>query len=249
MSINSTPSLSSVKKVKFNIQRSKKETRDTKYESSTKKEVQILTDISHNLLLAAAEKLKINSENLSGWIELQGCNSILGRNGFLKGINEYDLDPFSGEIIFIPSSKPDQSSWPFITIEGWTKLLNQHPQFCGLEFTMAQSENSKPPIWMECSIYRKDRLKPITVREYFTEVSSESIHWQNRPNRMLRHRTLAQCAKLALGVCLPDSEQVSSDSKPEINAALPARISRGWGNFKEGHKDRIQDLKHTLKKA
>ena len=80
MSINSTPSLSSVKKVKFNIQRSKKETRDTKYESSTKKEVQILTDISHNLLLAAAEKLKINSENLSGWIELQGCNSILGTN-------------------------------------------------------------------------------------------------------------------------------------------------------------------------
>ena len=242
MSINLTPSLSSVKKVKFNIQRSKKEIRDIKYESSTKKEVQLLEDISHNLLQSAAEKLKINSQNLSEWIELQGCNSILGRNGFLKSINEHDLDPFSGEIIFILSSKPDESSWPFITIEGWTKLVNQHPEFCGIEFLISHPEDSNSPNWMECSIYRKDRIKPITVREYLKEVSAENSYWQDRPNRMLRHRVLSQCAKLAFGIYLPEKSN-SNNPKYEGEKFRPPQNTNSQKILCE---DRLTSLKQIL---
>lgn len=240
MSTNPTPNLNSVKKVKFNIQGSKKEINDTKYVSSTKKEAQLLEGISHNLLLAAAERLKINSQNLSEWIELQGCHSVLGRNGFLKCIYEYDLDPFSGEIIFIPSSKPDQSSWPFITIEGWTKLVNQHPEFCGIEFFISHAEDLSSPNWMECSIYRKDRIKPITVREYLKEVCAENRYWQDRPNRMLRHRVLSQCAKLAFGIYLPEN---SNHPKYESEKF---RSPQNTNSQKILREDRLSSLKEIL---
>ncbi|WP_150119891.1 recombinase RecT [Polynucleobacter asymbioticus] len=55
------------------------------------------------------------------------------------------------------------------------------------------------PEWMECAIYRKDRILPITVREYFVEVKGQSEIWQKMPRRMLRHRVLQQCVRLAMG--------------------------------------------------
>jgi len=54
-------------------------------------------------------------------------------------------------------------------------------------------------IWMECTIYRKDRSLPIMVREYFAEVKGEQAIWQKMPRRMLRHRVMQQCARLAMG--------------------------------------------------
>jgi hypothetical protein len=52
---------------------------------------------------------------------------------------------------------------------------------------------------MECIIYRKDRSQPTAVREYFDEVKGEQAIWQKMPRRMLRHRVMQQCARLALG--------------------------------------------------
>jgi hypothetical protein len=54
------------------------------------------------------------------------------------------------------------------------------------------------PIWMECVIYRKDRSFPVVVREYFEEVKGEQAIWGKMPRRMLRHRVMAQCARLAI---------------------------------------------------
>jgi hypothetical protein len=36
------------------------------------------------------------------------------------------------------------------------------------------------------------------VREYFEEVKGEQAIWQKMPRRMLRHRVMQQCAKLAI---------------------------------------------------
>jgi hypothetical protein len=106
------------------------------------------------------------------------------------------LDPLCEEIGF---TQFEDGQWQvFITIEGCSKLLNQHPQFNGLAFTQADTLIDGVPEWIECSIYRKDREVPTTVREYLTEVRGENSIWQKMPRRMLRHRALQQCVRLAI---------------------------------------------------
>ena len=106
------------------------------------------------------------------------------------------LDPLCEEISFI---QYDDGHWQvLITIEGCSKLLNQHPQFNGLVFTQADTLIDGVPEWIECSIYRKDRTVPTTVREYLTEVRGENEIWRKMPRRMLRHRALQQCVRLAI---------------------------------------------------
>jgi hypothetical protein len=106
------------------------------------------------------------------------------------------LDPLCEEIGF---TQYDDGQWQvFITIEGCSKLLNQHPQFNGLVFNQADTLIDGVPEWIECSIYRKDREVPTTVREYLMEVRSETSIWQKMPRRMLRHKALQQCVRLAI---------------------------------------------------
>jgi hypothetical protein len=112
---------------------------------------------------------------------------------------------------------------------------------------MPPSENSRPPIWMECSIYRKDRIKAITVREYLTEVSTENIYWQERPNRMLRYRTISQCAKLALGVNIPEMQYAINSSITDDEDLLTEKNTLDYKYLKVSHKDRMLGLKEILK--
>ena len=69
-----------------------------------------------------------------------------------------------------------------------------------LVFNQADTLIEGVPEWMECSIYRQDRIMPITVREYFVEVRNTNDMWQKMPRRMLRHRALQQCVRLAIGL-------------------------------------------------
>ena len=52
---------------------------------------------------------------------------------------------------------------------------------------------------MECAIYRSDRTTPAIIREYFEEVKDNLDSWEQMPRRMLRHRTLQECARVAFG--------------------------------------------------
>ena len=115
----------------------------------------------------------------------------------MRIIQRLHLDPLCEEIGF---TQYDDGHWQvFITNEGCSKLLNQHPQFNGLVFNQADTLVEGVPEWVECSIYRRDRIMPITVREYLIEVRSEKEIWQKMPRRMLRHRALQQCVRLAMG--------------------------------------------------
>ena len=51
-----------------------------------------------------------------------------------------------------------------------------------------------------CTIYRKDRSKPIVVTEFLQEcLKQNSPAWKSHPKRMLRHKAMIQCARLAFG--------------------------------------------------
>ena len=112
--------------------------------------------------------------------------------------NKYQLDPLSEEIgIF---EHEDKTQGVYITIDGWAKLMNQHPQYAGMSLKESTELIDNIPTWMECTIYRNDRILPIIVKEYFEEVRTTHPSWSQMPRRMLRHRVIQQCARLALGI-------------------------------------------------
>jgi hypothetical protein len=158
--------------------------------------IELFNNLIEKELARAASELGIDDAELKAWIDLQievPAKTILT---LLRMMQSLHLDPLSEEIGF---TQYDDGQWQvFITIEGCSKLLNQHPQFNGLYFTQADTLIDGLPEWIECSIYRKDREVPTTVREYLAEVRGENEIWRKMPRRMLRHRALQQCVRLAI---------------------------------------------------
>lgn len=164
--------------------------------STLPQSIELFYHLIEKELMKAANGLELDESELKAWIDLQievPAKTILT---LLRMMQNLHLDPLNEEIGF---TQYGDGSWQvLITIEGCSKLLNQHPQFSGLSFTCSDTLIEGVPEWMECSIYRRDRLLPITVREHYLEVKGESTIWQKMPRRMLRHRALQQCVRLAI---------------------------------------------------
>lgn len=158
------------------------------------------------------------------------------RDQLLYVAQRHQLDIVSGEITL--ADYEDGRTHVHISIDGWTQLIHRQEQFCGVQFQEASTLNEGVPEWMMCSIYRKDLVLPITVKEYYQEVKTSERIWQTMPRRMLRHRTLQQCARLAFG--LSASEYPFASHTPE--AALASNIQHS-GTSKQS---RTQQLKSVL---
>jgi hypothetical protein len=98
----------------------------------------------------------------------------------------------------------DGSYEGYIPIDGWISLIHRQPTFQGIHFHQSPETEHEIPIWMECTIYRSDLTHPITVREYYAELKTDHPMWSQMPRRMLRHKTLQQCARLAFGISAPE---------------------------------------------
>lgn len=75
--------------------------------------------------------------------------------------------------------------------------MHRQPTFQGITFDQSPESEKGIPIWMECAIYRSDLTHPIKVREYYEELKKDHPMWTQMPRRMMRHKTLQQCARLA----------------------------------------------------
>ena len=126
--------------------------------------------------------------------------------GFLHLAINHRLDPIMGDLVFWldTQNQAHPQAHPSITIDGWMKIINQHPQFMGIEFEETSSLDNKELQSMKCTIYRKDRSLPIRVEEHLVEVKNDHPLWKSMPRRMLRHRSLQQCARLAFGISTPE---------------------------------------------
>lgn len=124
--------------------------------------------------------------------------------------NEYGLNPFTREIY----AYPDQHKGivPVVGVDGWIRILNEHPQFDGMEF-------DTQPDAVTCRIYRKDRSRPTIVTEYLEECKRSTDPWKNMPRRMLRHKALMQCARVAFGFALYDDDEAQVAAGTVIDAA------------------------------
>lgn len=112
---------------------------------------------------------------------------------------EYGLNPFTKEIYAFPS---ERGIVPIISIDGWIRIVNEHPQFDGLDFGYEEKARA-----MQCTIYRKDRSRPIQIVEYLDECKRNTDPWNKMPMRMLRHKALIQCARVAFGFAAYDDEE------------------------------------------
>ncbi len=104
--------------------------------------------------------------------------------------NQYALNPWTKEIYAFPDK--NNGIVPVVGVDGWSRIINSHPQFDGMEFEQDAESCT-------CVIYRKDRGRPIKVTEWMSECKRGTGPWQSHPRRMLRHKAMIQCARLAFG--------------------------------------------------
>ena len=109
--------------------------------------------------------------------------------------NEYNLNPFLKEIYAFPGK--GGGIVPIVSVDGWSKLMNSHPQMDGIEFEDNHDANGEL-ISCTATIYRKDRSHPTRVTEYLAECIRNTEPWKMK-HRMLRHKAEIQCARIAFG--------------------------------------------------
>lgn len=133
--------------------------------------------------------------------------------------NEYGLNPWTKEIYAYPDKH--KGIVPVVGVDGWIRIVNEHPQFDGIEFNTAEKE------WVTCTIYRKDRTRPTVITEYLQECARGTDPWRQMPRRMLRHKALMQCARVAFGFALYDDEEARiAAGETVIDAATGEIIER-----------------------
>ena len=107
-------------------------------------------------------------------------------------VDQYRLNPLNKEIYAVLGK--GGKIIPIVSVDGWSRIINEHPQFDGIEFTFDGNDSCT------CTIYRKDRNYPTRITEYMDECKvAGSIPWTSHPKRMLRHRAMIQCARVAFG--------------------------------------------------
>lgn len=104
--------------------------------------------------------------------------------------NQYGLNPWTKEIYAFPDKG---GIVPVVGVDGWARIINGNPQFDGMDF---EQDDEK----CTCRIYRKDRTHPISITEYYSECRRDNTPpWKTYPKRMLRHKAMIQCARIAFG--------------------------------------------------
>ncbi len=120
--------------------------------------------------------------------------------------NEYGLNPFLKQIYAFP--KKGGGIEPMVPIDGWVRIITTNPTFDGVEFDMQFDEDDKPT-QCTCTIFIKERSRPVKVTEYFEECFRNTEPWKNMPRRMLRHKALMQCGRVAFGLSgISDQDEV-----------------------------------------
>lgn len=124
--------------------------------------------------------------------------------------HEYGLNPWTRELWAFPS---ERGIVPIVSIDGWIRIVNEHPQCDGWEF-----ETDDKNEWVTCKQFRRDRTRPLPATEYLSECKRGTEPWNKMPRRMLRHKAFIQSARLAYGFALYDEEEGAAAAGVVIDA-------------------------------
>ncbi len=205
---------------------------------------------SHNtLIVKVAEKFSIDTEEFMGVLKetafKQANNSPDVTDAQMYALlvvaDQYNLNPFTKEIYAFPDKRG--GIVPVVGVDGWNRIANEHSNFDGVEFAYSpeilQANNARAvcPAWIEAKVYRKDRNHPVVIREYLDEcyrqpyknpqTTYESVGpWQTHPKRMLRHKALIQCYRVAfafVGIYDEDEATRIIDAQNDVHQE-PAKV-------------------------
>lgn len=149
---------------------------------------------------------------------------------------QYNLNPFTKEIYAFPDKG---GIVPVVGLDGWSRIINEHKQFDGMDF---EQDNES----CTCIIYRKDRSHPVKVTEYMSECKRTTGPWSSHPRRMLRHKAMIQCARLAFGYVgiyeQDEAERILEAEGPKLNlqgrnpqAAATANAPAGADEYEQAN--------------
>jgi phage recombination protein Bet len=108
--------------------------------------------------------------------------------------DQYGLNPWTREIYAFPDKR--SGIVPVVGVDGWSRIINEHPQYDGCDFVDGPVDAKGIPEWIECTLHRKDRGHATTVREYFAECRRATDPWSSHPRRMLRHKAFMQAGRI-----------------------------------------------------
>ena len=138
---------------------------------------------------------------------------------------QHGLNPFVRQI-FAFSDKG--GIVPVVSVDGWARIINEHPQFDGMRFD-ADAESCT------CVMFRRDRSHAVEVTEYMSECKRNTSPWNSHPRRMLRHKAMIQCARIAFGFAgIYDEDEA-------------ARIV--YGGSVEPEQNKIEETRKRLQRA
>ena len=130
---------------------------------------------------------------------------------FLLVAHHYDLDPLTKQIYAFP--KKGGGIQPMVPVDGWAKIINDHPAFDGMDFTDNFAADGTLDS-ITCKMYRKDRTRHTQCTEYMDECKGTTEPWRRWPRRMLRHKAMIQAARYAFAL----SGIVDEDEADRINS-------------------------------
>lgn len=143
--------------------------------------------------------------------------------------DQYNLNPWTKEIYAFPDK--NNGIVPVVGVDGWARIINSHDQFDGMKFSQTDTECT-------CTIYRKDRSHPIEVTEYMSECKRNIGPWQSHPKRMLRHKAMIQCSRLAFGfVGMFDPDEAERIVERDVTPH----------HFEEPATSRVEEVKNKLR--
>jgi phage recombination protein Bet len=149
---------------------------------------------------------------------------------FLAVAKQHNLNPLTREIYAFPAKSGGISV--VMSVDGWNKIMNQHPQFDGIEFNHSTDEKGQV-VSVTATIYRKDRQRPTVVTEFLSECNTGSQPWKQYPSRMLRHAAMKQAIRLAFGLSGITPEPDAQEEEPPAPKVINPEGSQAFFLLKE----------------
>lgn len=183
--------------------------------------VVIQTEQKPSILTRMAQSYGLDPQKMLGTLKATAFKGDVSNEqmmALLVVAEQYKLNPWTKEIYAFPDR--NHGIIPVVGVDGWSRIINSHQQFDGMDFEYGPLNEKNIPEWVECKMHRKDRQHPICVKEFFSEVARDVGPWKSHPRRMLRHKAMIQCARLAFGFVGVYEE----DEAERIIDVTPAKI-------------------------
>ena len=141
---------------------------------------------------------------------------------FLIVAKEHNLNPLTREIFAFPSQGGIR---PMVSIDGWMKIINNHPQYDGMKSTDNLDKDGNL-MSITVQIYRKDRKHSVEVTEYMKECMRNTTPWKQWPARMLRHKAMIQAARIAFSFSgIEDQDEFERGNHAEKVVVVDQEVS------------------------